>query len=156
MCVSYKLVYIYDLTLKNQIMKSSLSIFLVLFFFVQMVQSQVIETSLEKPQQEMYDYHIQKHKKFKKTGFILLGAGGGAMLTGILIASASDSWNGVGSGALVFTAGLASTIASIPVFIIGNSDKRQANLILETGKIGFGGLPLQHSGYASAGLKISF
>ena len=136
-------------------MKSSLSIFLVLFFFVQMVQSQVIETTLEKPQQEMYDYHIQKHKKLKKTGFILLGAGGGAMLTGILIGAASDSWSGVGSGALVFTAGLASTIASIPVFIIGNSNKRQANLILETGKIGIGGLPLQHSSYASAGLKIS-
>lgn len=137
-------------------MKLPITIFLVLFFFVQLVQSQVIETSLEKPQQEMYDYHIQKHKKLKKTGLILLGAGGGAMLTGILIGTASDSWSGVGSGALVFTAGLASTIASIPVFIIGNSNKRQANLILETGKIGIGGLPFQHSGYASVGLKISF
>ena len=136
-------------------MKFSFSIFLVLFFFVQMVQSQVIETSLEKPQQEMYDFHIQKHKKLKKTGFILLGAGGGAMLTGILIGAASDSWGGVGSGALVFTAGLVSTTASIPVFIIGNSNKRQAKLILETGKIGMGRLPLQHLGYASVGLKIN-
>ena len=137
-------------------MKSSLSIFLMLFFFVQIAQSQVMETSLEQPQQYKYDFYMEKHKKMKKTGLILLGAGGGAMLTGVIIGATSDSWSGVGSGALLFTAGLGSAIASIPVLIIGNSNKRKATLILETGNVGIKGLPKYQSSYAAVGFKISF
>ena len=137
-------------------MKSSLSILFVIVFAFQSVHSQEIETSTEKSQQEMYDVYSLKHKKLKKTGLILLGAGAGAMLTGTIIAATSDSWGGVGSGAIVMTAGLMSTIASIPVLIVANSKKRKAAVILGSGKIGMQGLGFDNSSYVSTGLKISF
>ncbi|MCA0931771.1 hypothetical protein LCM02_04855 [Lutimonas saemankumensis] len=137
-------------------MKSYLLLLFIFFFNVQTAQSQVIENSTEYGHQDMYDFYMQKHKKLRKTGYILLGAGAGAMLTGWLIGVNSDTWSGAGSGALIMTVGAASSLASIPVFIVANSNKREAQVILNAGKIGAVGLPFQDTSYASVGLKISF
>ncbi len=44
-------------------MKCTLSIFLVLIFTFQSVQSQVTDSLTEKSQQEMYDFYSLKHKE---------------------------------------------------------------------------------------------
>ena len=137
-------------------MKSYLLIIFIFFFNFQTAQSQVIENSTEYGHQDMYDFYMEKHKKLRKTGYILLGAGAGAMLTGWLIGVNSDTWSGAGSGALIMTVGAASSLASIPVFIVANSNKREAQVILNAGKIGAVGLPFHATRYASVGLKISF
>ena len=142
-------------------MKPLVLILLALLCSVQITQGQVIESStttsaMTESPQDMYDFYIERNKKLKKTGYILLASGGGAVLTGILIAATSNTWSGVGSGALIMTAGIGSTLASIPVFLVADSKKRKAELILETGNLGVQGLPLLNSGYAAAGIKISF
>ena len=137
-------------------MKSYLLLLFIFFFNFQTAQSQVVENSTEYGHQDMYDFYMQKHKKLRKTGYILLGAGAGAVLTGWLIAVHTGTYSGVGSGVLMMTVGIASSLASIPVFIVANSNKREAQVILNAGKIGAVGLPFHDTRYASVGLKISF
>ncbi len=59
-------------------------------------------------------------------------------------------------GAILFLAGSAATIASIPVFIVSGSNKRKAKAILASGIIGIGAIPFNNTRYASVGLKIDF
>lgn len=139
-------------------MKCTLSILLVLIFTFQSVQSQVTDSLTEKSNQEMYDFYSLKHKKLKKTGFILLGAGlaatGGSLL---LVANASlsddSTWT---AGGILFIAGSLSTIASIPVFIVSGSNKRKAKAILGSGNVGIGAIPFNDTRYVSVGVKINF
>jgi len=141
-------------------MKYALSIFLVLIFTFQLVQCQVTDTLTQKSQQEMYDFHIQKHKKLKKTGWILLGAGLVTVGGGYAIAATSDglfgSGDGFEAGSILIMTGTLSMAASIPVFIISGSNKRKAEAILETGNIGFGSIPFDNQRYVSVGLRIDF
>lgn len=138
-------------------MKFTLSIFLALVFTFQLVQSQVIEPSTEKSQKEMYDFYISKHKKLKKTGLILLGAGVVATGVGYAIAhngSLYDDESTAGAGLAL--AGVLTTISSIPVLIISGSNKRKANAIEGSGEVGIGAIPFNNTRYASIGIKINF
>ena len=99
------------------------------FFFCAYSYAQQVEVSTDQSNQEMYDFHYEKHKKQKKTGFILLGSGVAASLAGVLIGSNSDSLYdeaNLGTGAILVTAGALTTISSIPVFIVSGSNKRKA------------------------------
>jgi len=137
-------------------MKRTLSIFLVLLFAFEMVNGQVIEPKPKTQQQNMYDFYSEQHKSGKKTGFILLGVGVGLTVGGFAIASGSDSWDGVGSGALMVFFGGLSTIASIPVFIVSGSKKRKARTYLEGGIGSVGNITFDNSRYVSIGLKIDY
>ena len=138
-------------------MKFTLSIFLVLVFTFQLVQSQVIEPSTEKSQKEMYDFYISKHKKLKKTGLILLGAGVVATGVGYAIAYNGSLYDDeFTAGAGLALAGVLTTISSIPVLIISGSNKRKANAIEGSGEVGIGAIPFNNTRYASVGIKINF
>lgn len=141
---------------KYLIMKRTLSVFLVLLFAFEMVNSQVIEPNPINPQQEMYNFYSAKQKKLNKAGFILLGAGVGLTVGGIVIAANADGWDGVGSGALMFLVGGMSTIASIPVFIIAGSNNRKAKTYLEGGTVSSRNITFNGTRYLSIGLKTDF
>ena len=132
-----------------------LLISLVLLFTFQLAQSQVTDSLTVKSKQEMYDFYSSKHKKLKRTGFILLGVGVVASITGILIASTQDS-NDVYAGVGLFLLGTAPMIASIPVFVIAGSKKRKSKAVLGSGEVGIGTIPFNDTRYASVGVKISF
>ena len=100
----------------------------------------------------MYDFYSSKHKKLKRTGFILLGVGVVASITGIIIASSNDVYAGVG----LFLLGTAPMIASIPVFVIAGSKKRKAKAVVGSGEVGIGTIPFNDTKYASVGVKFSF
>ena len=149
-----------QIILNENIMKCTLSIFLVIIFTFQMAKSQVTDTLTQNSQKEMYDFYSINHKKQKKTAWILLGAGVLAAGGGLAIAENSsvfdESDSGFTSGSILFLAGSASILTSIPFFIISGSNKRKAEAILETGKIGFGSIPLNNQRYVSVGLRIDF
>ena len=136
-------------------MKCTLSIFLVIIFTFQLAQSQVTDTLTQKSQQESYDFYIQNQKKLKKTGWILLGAGAAAAVGGALIVNNNDL-DEIGSGVIITTAGVVSMATSIPFFVISGSNKRKAEAIMETGKIGFGSNSFDNQKYVSVGLRINF
>ena len=145
-----------QLILNKDIMKHALSIFLVIIFTFQLAQSQVTDTLTQKSQKEMYDFYSIKQKKQKRTGWILLGAGVVAAGGGYLLGTNAGNWDGVGGGFILFSAGTASIAASIPFFVISGSNKRKAEAILETGKIGFESNSFDNQKYVSVGLRIDF
>lgn len=131
----------------------------VLLLSIQSLKCQEIEPSNTQSNKEMYDFHYEKHKKQKKTGFILLGSGVAATLAGVLIGSNSDSWSdeaNLGTGAILVTAGALTTISSIPVFIVSGSNKRKAQAYVQSGQYQIIDLTLDNSSYLSIGLKIEF
>ena len=144
------------LFMKNNILKRTLPVFLVLIFAFEMTNAQKVEPQLTNQQQELYNFYSAKHKTSKKTAIILVSAGTGLMLGGFVLATASDSWDGVGGGALMFTVGGLSAIASIPVFIVSASRNRKAKAYLEAGTGSIGNVTFDNSRYASIGLKITF
>jgi len=137
-------------------MKCTLSIFLVLIFTFQSVQSQVIDSLTVQSKQEMYDFHISKHKKLKTAGWILLGTGVAAMGVGGAIMYNAFMDEGGEPGEILFVAGGLATISSIPVFIIAKKNKRKGKAILGSGEVGIGAIPFNDTRYASAGIKIDF
>ena len=137
-------------------MKNSI-IILVLLFAFQSVQCQVIDSLTVKSNEEMYDFYNSKHKKLKKTGLILLGAG--VVATGLGYAIANNrSFNNdeFTAGAILTLGGVLTTISSIPVLIISGSKKRKANAIVGSGEVGIGAIPFSDIRYASVGIKINF
>ena len=148
--------------MKNNILKRTLPVFLVLLFAFEMTNAQVFEPQLTNRQQKKYDFYSAKSKKSKKTGIILVSVGGGLMLGGIIIAAVGVSNNSdsgdteISSGAIMFTLGVLSTIASIPVFIVSASRNRKAKAYLEAGTGSIGNITFDNSRYASIGLKITF
>ncbi len=108
-------------------MKQLFLFLLVLIFSIQGILSQEKELKTEKSPQELENYYNMKFKKKKKTAWILLGAGVGAMAIGTAIAYSTDSFDStVVYGAGAFVAGAASAIVSIPAFIHAHSFKKKA------------------------------
>jgi hypothetical protein len=103
-------------------MKCTLSIFLVLIFTFQSVQSQVTDSLTAQSIQEMYDFYSSNNKKLKKTGWILLGSGVVTMGVGFAMGFNEDSEL---TGSILMTLGLSTTISSIPVFIIAKKIKEK-------------------------------
>ena len=87
-----------------------LILFLFIFIFsTQGILSQEKELITEKSPQELENYYTMKFKKKKKTAWILLGAGVGAMAIGTAIAYSSeygDSTVVYGAGAFVAGGGV--------------------------------------------------
>jgi thiamine pyrophosphate-dependent acetolactate synthase large subunit-like protein len=133
-----------------------MSVFLIFLFAFEMVSGQVNEPQPINQKQDMYDFYSLKHKRLKTTGFILLGAGVGLTVGGIAVAASSDSWDGAGSGAIMFIAGGLSTIASIPVFIFSGSNKRKAKTYLVGGTVSGRNITFNNTRFLSIGLKTNF
>lgn len=141
-------------------LKKIIFIILVLMFPFQTIKSQTTKPITTPANQTQYDYYVKKHKKLKTTGWILLGGGLAAAAGGYAIAAnnmnvfsdENDDEFVAGSG--LFVLGTMSMISSIPVLIVSGSNKRKAEAILSTGKIGYNSLHNQD--YVSAGVRFSF
>jgi hypothetical protein len=101
--------------------------------------------------------YFQKGKRLETTGIVLLGVGLGIGIPGLIgTLNYYDVLNGNGSGyGLLFVAGLAATITSIPVFITGAHYKRKAKLVMHSENISYSyHVPVNANMY-SAGVAIS-
>lgn len=68
--------------------------------------------------------YFRKSKNQKTAAWILLGGGAAFVTTGVLIAN--GSFDNAETGGLIASAGLLSTIASIPLFIASGRNNRKA------------------------------
>jgi hypothetical protein len=100
----------------------------------------------QKPFQSMTDpelglYYLQKNKRQKTTGWILLG-GGLALYTAGIVSFSNNIWSESTGGAEVLAlAGSLSMIACIPVFITAAKNKGRAEILLRNQNIPLGRLP---------------
>ena len=124
----------------------------VLIIAMQSLNCQETETSTTRSNQEMYDFHFEKHKKLKKTGFILLGSGVAVFLGGGLIGANND----LEFGAVAMTAGALTTIASVPVFIVSGSNKRKAQTYVRLSGGELLDLTTPKTSLMTVGVKIEF
>jgi len=129
-------------------MKRLLCILLILIISSQIIQGQVIEQADNNSQQELYDFHMLKHKKNKTAAWILGGSGVTMTLVGLVINGAETAVIEVftlGTGGVekerkgdwLIYAGGATTLASIPFIISAGKNKRKASMSLQTGHIKF-------------------
>ena len=125
-------------------MNKALSILLLIFFMnVFKIDAQINEPgSFTNEQHRMADLLLKKSKKQKITAWILLGAGAGASLAGYIIAKNSINYSnpedlfGLFShreqtGVILFLAGVAPIVASVPFFIASVRNKKKANLVFK-------------------------
>ena len=124
----------------------------VLLLTIQSLYCQEIESSNTRSNKEMYDFHYEKHKKQKKTGFILLGSGVAVFVGGGLIGANND----LDFGMVALTAGALTTISSIPVFIVSGSNKRKAQAYVQSGRYQMIDMTLPSSNLVSVGVKLNF
>lgn len=142
--------------MKTTILKQKLLIFLALLFAFNLTLAQEIEPQFNNSQQEDFNFYMGQHKKLKKTGYLLLGIGGGLIVGGVAVIAASDTWDNVGGGALMISFGSLTSIASVPVFIVSGSKKRKAKTYLEGGVSSMTNPSLNYSKHAAISLKIDF
>lgn len=92
-------------------------------------------------QEEQKDFskenYLQKSKNQRTVGWVLLGAGAAVGTVGIIVTNEADSFfedsGKIDTGLTLFAVGAASTLASIPLFIIAGSNSRKAaSLSLES------------------------
>jgi hypothetical protein len=101
------------------------------------------------PQQKTYDDYMAKSRRFKTTGWILLGAGVGLMVGGIVLMDRGLNENDNGyygdegnstllTGELLVTGGTLSACGSIPFLVIGgilHKKAMRASAFLEMEKV---------------------
>jgi len=131
-----------------------IGIILCLLFIPHNSYGQTLEFTGDQSKKEMYTFYTSRHKKLKKTGLILLGAGVAATITGYTILY-NQSWNDDWTpGLLLFMGGAITTTASIPVLIIAGSNKRKAEALVLMGRHQMMDMTLTSSRYISVGLKV--
>lgn len=155
------LCFVFYVKIKTTIMKRFLALLILLLFTVQIAQSQITDSLTIKSQQEMYDFYSSKHKKLKKTGWILFGAGLGAAIAGVAIAANTNLFDDsqddkLVAGAGMFFVGSCAFIASIPVLIVSGSNNRKATAILQSGQTNRVNIPKQNSHYVGVGIQYNF
>jgi len=134
-----------------------IAIVITIVMFVQSAQGQIVDSVATDTNQEMYEFLMAKHKKQKKTGLILLGSGLTAAGLGLLIAASDDSWDSTfTAGALIYSAGVLTTLSSIPVLIIAGTNKRKAQIYAQLGQHRMIDFNLDNSKAVAVGLKIQF
>ena len=138
-------------------MKQLILFLLVLIFSTQGILSQEKELETEKSPQELENYYTMKFKKKKKTAWILLGAGVGAMAIGTAIAYSSEYGDStVVYGAGAFVAGAASVIVSIPAFIKANYFKKKAEAASSSFQVSIGTISTPQRNNFALGVSCNF
>ena len=118
------------------------------------VSAQVLEDSTNQTPQELYDFHISKHKANKTAGWITLGGGvamiiggiGWNMSGGILDSDTTNNNKGLWLSYL----GGATTLTSIPLFIAAGKHKKKTKVQLQNGAIGLS------NKFKYSGISISY
>ena len=144
-------------------MKLIFSFFLVFLLTFQHTQSQVIDTTAVKSQQESYDYFSLKQKQKKTAAWVCLGGGVGLFIGGYAIAITSANSNSIEGGAFQFlgggalmTIGVTSTLVSIPLFISAGSNGKKARMSLKSESITLGKVSFKNSKHMSVAFTIDF
>lgn len=118
-------------------MKVRLIILIFCFGFLNNALGQVSMEEKNQSPQELYDFHIKKKKKNKTNAWVALG-GGVAMITGGIVINLSENIfdnSNKGLGLVYF--GVATTLASIPLFISASKHKNKAKIHLQNGAVGY-------------------
>lgn len=101
------------------------------------------------------EYYLQKSKRQKSTAFGLLIGGTVGVTAGLLIGDGhNSSFSDAVYGALLAGAGGICVLASIPVFISSENNKRKATLIVQTNPIRYP-LPNRGNHQVQVGLSIA-
>jgi hypothetical protein len=111
-------------------MKRISSILICLLFSFQFAYAQVNGSAATDIKNNTHDYYYLKHKKQQKIGWILLGAGLAATVTGGILSMSGGFSSGPTSqgqtGTVILGIGLTSSLVSIPFLISSGSNKRKA------------------------------
>ena len=103
-------------------------------------------------------YYLDKSKKQKTVGFILLGAGLAGLIGGSLVSIDSESFGGIsedaGEGRVIMFLGLGCTVASIPLLISGVKNKGRAEILLRNENVPLGRIPGVSPTYPAIGVRI--
>lgn len=147
-------------------MKVNFTSLFILFFSFSNLQSQVIEPSINNSSQELYDFHIVKHRKNKTTAWIMLGGGFTITMAGLIVNSADEATTALTLGLIdveeehggdwMIYLGGAATLASIPFFISAGKNKRKAELKLKNSISNNYFRKNNRSNYLSVSLTIPF
>ena len=101
-------------------MNKLLLILALLFLALQQVKAQGQDNTL------LIEEYLRQSEKQKKTGITMLAVGGGAVVVGVLIAVTADGWDGVGSGVIFSSVGIATALIGVPIIISSASKARKA------------------------------
>lgn len=129
-----------------------------LFFTLIMVIpvfGQEISLSDYESKENLYEYHMARHKKLNRNGYIVLGSGIAAYVAGIVLFSNDETLsNEAVTGSLLMLGGLITSGASIPIFVSAGTNKKRAATFVQVGK--HKGANSQFSGtkVVSIGVKI--
>jgi hypothetical protein len=116
-------------------------LFILLFFCALQTATGQVAKPIDRSTEKSYDYYSLKQHQNNRAARICLISGLGLMTVGGVVAIAGvanseSSATPIGAG--MFVLGTASTIASIPLFIIAGSNKRKAKLSLTAETIYYG------------------
>ena len=124
------------------------------FFALQIVKAQVAEP-IEKTYEKSHGYYSLKQHQNKEAARICLISGAGLIAVGGImafagVANSESSATPIGAG--MFVLGVASTVASIPLFILAGNNKRKARLSLKAETVYYG---IKGNNFNSPSLSLS-
>ncbi|HVM88112.1 MAG TPA: hypothetical protein VMT76_07970 [Puia sp.] len=117
-------------------MKKNILLAFIMLLTVQLLVAQdtlKIEIPAQSRAMKMHDFYLQKSKTLIPVGAVLLGAGIGAVIGGVVgTYQHYDFFSGEGSGYIaLWITGIACTATGIPLLIKGLVYRSKANLILK-------------------------
>ncbi len=135
-------------------MKRSLITIFILLFICQTNFSQVIDPTIDKSSQELYNFYTLKEKKNNTVAWIMIGSGI-AILTANYFASFRVD-DGNDSPDAVELAGMAVSLGSIHFFNLATTNKKTAKLFIKGESVTFKGFSNKKSKHLSIALAIDF
>jgi len=130
-------------------------LFILLFLMAFQTLIGQVADPIEKTPEKSHGYYTLKQHQNKEAARICLISGAGLIAVGgiVAIAGVANSESSAAPiGAGMFVVGVASTIASIPLFILAGSNKRKARLSLKAETVYYG---IKGSNFNSPSLSLS-
>lgn len=104
---------------------------------------------------ELGHYYLNKSKKQKTTGFILMGVGLAAWFGGAAMMVQDDlEGNSIDNGAVVMYLGFGATVASVPLFISAAKNKGRAEILLRYENVPVGFVPQAPRSIPAVGVRV--
>jgi hypothetical protein len=104
---------------------------------------------------ELGHYYLNKSKKQKTTGFILMGVGLAAWFGGAAMMVEDDlEGNSIDNGAAVMYLGFGATVASVPLFISAAKNKGRAEILLRYENVPVGFVPQIPRSIPAVGVRV--
>jgi len=140
-------------------MKKLFLTFCVALLTTQLVNAQTIKLPKTESIKALHDNYLEKYKRYRTNGRVLLGSGIGLILGGgiAFAAYANQGYNGAApktAETLFFIIGPGVALASIPFFVLAKQTKRKAELAIKGESVTFGNEIFYKSNYLALALKI--